>query len=67
MVVAGPGVACPSRAAEVLSRRNILANGDVAQMAAWAAEIEQHDLYVLREREELITHPPTPVPRPPAG
>jgi hypothetical protein len=57
-----------SGAADVLSGRNILATGDMAQMAVRAAEIEGHDLYVLREREELNTHPPTPVPRrPPAG
>jgi hypothetical protein len=38
-------------AADVLSGRNIDVSGDVAQMAARAAEIEEHDLYVLRERE----------------
>jgi NAD(P)-dependent dehydrogenase (short-subunit alcohol dehydrogenase family) len=40
-----------SGAADVLSGRNIDASGDVAQMVARAAEIEAHDLYVLRERE----------------
>jgi hypothetical protein len=40
-----------SRAADVLSGRYILATKDVAQMVARANEIEQHDLYVLRERE----------------
>jgi NAD(P)-dependent dehydrogenase (short-subunit alcohol dehydrogenase family) len=40
-----------SGAADVLSGRNIRASDDVAQMVARAAEIEQHDLYVLRERE----------------
>jgi hypothetical protein len=40
-----------SGAADVLSGRNILATKDVAQMVARADEIEEHDLYVLRERE----------------
>jgi NAD(P)-dependent dehydrogenase (short-subunit alcohol dehydrogenase family) len=40
-----------SGAADVLSGRNILATEDVAQMVARAAEIEEHDLYVLRERQ----------------
>ncbi len=40
-----------SGAADVLSGRNIRASDDVAQMVARAAEIEQDDLYVLRERE----------------
>ena len=40
-----------SGAADVLSGRNIIATEDVAQMVARAAEIEEHDLYVLRERE----------------
>jgi len=39
-----------SGAADVLSGRNIFATRDVAQMVARAAEIEEHDLYVLRER-----------------
>jgi hypothetical protein len=39
-----------SGAADALSGRNIDASGDAAQMAARAAEIEEHDLYVLRER-----------------
>lgn len=40
-----------SGAADVLSGRNIKVSDDVAQMVARAAEIEEHDLYVLRERE----------------
>lgn len=45
-------VAClASGAADVLSGRNIDVSDDVAQMVARAAEIEEHDLYVLRERE----------------
>jgi hypothetical protein len=32
--------------------RNIDVSDDVAQMVARAAEIEEHDLYVLRERED---------------
>jgi len=44
-----------SGATDVLSGRNILATGDMAQMAARAAEIEGHDLHVLREHEELNT------------
>ncbi len=40
-----------SGAADVLSGRNIHASGDVAQMVTRAAEIKEHDLYVLRERE----------------
>ena len=40
-----------SGAADVLSGRNIDVSGDVAQMVARAAEIEEHDLYVLRERQ----------------
>jgi NAD(P)-dependent dehydrogenase (short-subunit alcohol dehydrogenase family) len=40
-----------SGAADVLSGRNIDVSGDVAQMAARADEIEQQDLYVLRERQ----------------
>jgi NAD(P)-dependent dehydrogenase (short-subunit alcohol dehydrogenase family) len=40
-----------SGAADVLSGRNLDVSGDVAQMVARAAEIEQRDLYVLRERE----------------
>jgi NAD(P)-dependent dehydrogenase (short-subunit alcohol dehydrogenase family) len=40
-----------SGAADVLSGRNIHASDDVAQLVARAAEIEKHDLYVLRERE----------------
>jgi NAD(P)-dependent dehydrogenase (short-subunit alcohol dehydrogenase family) len=38
-------------AADVLSGRNIDVSDDVAQMVARAKEIEEHDLYVLRERE----------------
>ena len=41
-----------SGAADVLSGRYILATQDVAQMVARANEIEEHDLYVLREREQ---------------
>jgi 3-oxoacyl-[acyl-carrier protein] reductase len=40
-----------SGAADVLSGRNIDVSDDVAQMLARAAEIEEHDLYVLRERQ----------------
>jgi NAD(P)-dependent dehydrogenase (short-subunit alcohol dehydrogenase family) len=40
-----------SGAADVLSGRNIKASDDVAQMIARVREIEEHDLYVLRERE----------------
>jgi len=40
-----------SGAADFLSGRNIDVSDDVAQMVARAAEIEQHDLYVLRERQ----------------
>jgi hypothetical protein len=40
-----------SGAADVLSGRNVDVSGDVAQMAARAAEIEERDLYVLRERQ----------------
>lgn len=40
-----------SGAADVLSGRNIDVSGDMAQMLARAAEIEEQDLYVLRERE----------------
>jgi NAD(P)-dependent dehydrogenase (short-subunit alcohol dehydrogenase family) len=40
-----------SGAADVLSGRNIGVSDDVAQMAARAAEIEERDLHVLRERE----------------
>jgi NAD(P)-dependent dehydrogenase (short-subunit alcohol dehydrogenase family) len=40
-----------SGAADVLSGRTILATPDVAQLVARAAEIEERDLYVLRERQ----------------
>jgi NAD(P)-dependent dehydrogenase (short-subunit alcohol dehydrogenase family) len=40
-----------SGAADVLSGRTISAAGDVTQMVARTDEIEEHDLYVLRERE----------------
>ena len=40
-----------SGAADALSGRNILATEDVAQMVARAYEIEEQDLYVLRERQ----------------
>jgi len=40
-----------SGTADVRSGRNILPTGDVAQMAARAAEIDEHDLHVSRERE----------------
>ncbi len=40
-----------SGAGDVLSGRIIPVPGDVAQMVARAAEIKEHDLYVLRERE----------------
>jgi len=39
-----------SGAADVLSGRYIVATDDAAQMVARADEIEEHDLYVLRER-----------------
>lgn len=38
-------------AADALSGRNIDVSDDVAQMVVRAAEIEEHDLYVMRERE----------------
>lgn len=40
-----------SGAADVLSGRTIRASDDVARMVARAADIEERDLYVLRERE----------------
>jgi NAD(P)-dependent dehydrogenase (short-subunit alcohol dehydrogenase family) len=40
-----------SGAADVLSGRNIDVSDDVAQMVARAAEIQEHDLYVMRQRE----------------
>ena len=40
-----------SGAADVLSGRNIDVSDDVAQMVVRAAVIEEHDLYVMRERE----------------
>jgi NAD(P)-dependent dehydrogenase (short-subunit alcohol dehydrogenase family) len=40
-----------SGAADALSGRNIDVSDNVAQMVARAAEIEEHDLYVMRERE----------------
>jgi hypothetical protein len=40
-----------SGAADVLSGRNVDVSSDVAQMVTRAAEIEEHDLYVLRERQ----------------
>jgi threonine dehydratase len=40
-----------SGAADVLSGRNVDVSGDMAQMVARAAEIEEHDLYVLREHQ----------------
>jgi NAD(P)-dependent dehydrogenase (short-subunit alcohol dehydrogenase family) len=40
-----------SGAADVLSGRNIRASDDLAQLAARLAEIEEQDLYVLRERQ----------------
>lgn len=43
-------VALASGAADVLSGRYIFATDDVAQMVARADEIEERDLYVLRER-----------------
>jgi NAD(P)-dependent dehydrogenase (short-subunit alcohol dehydrogenase family) len=46
-----------SGAADVLSGRYIFATEDVAQMVARADEIEDHDLYVLREREQPATRP----------
>jgi 5-hydroxydodecatetraenal polyketide synthase CpkA len=46
-----------SGAADVLSGRYIVATEDVAQMVARADEIEDHDLYVLREREQPAARP----------
>jgi hypothetical protein len=46
-----------SGAADVLSGRNISATKDVTQMVARAAEIEERDLYVLREREQKSASP----------
>jgi NAD(P)-dependent dehydrogenase (short-subunit alcohol dehydrogenase family) len=46
-----------SGAADVLSGRYIFATEDVAQMVARAKEIEEHDLYVLREREQPAAGP----------
>lgn len=40
-----------SGAADSLSGRNLDISHDVAQMVARTAEIEEHDLYVMRERE----------------
>jgi NAD(P)-dependent dehydrogenase (short-subunit alcohol dehydrogenase family) len=40
-----------SGAADVLSGRNLDVFDDVAQMVARAAEIDEHDLYVMRQRE----------------
>jgi NAD(P)-dependent dehydrogenase (short-subunit alcohol dehydrogenase family) len=40
-----------SGAADALSGRNIDVSDDVAQMVARAAEIQEHDLYVMRQRE----------------
>jgi len=40
-----------SGAADVLSGRNIDVSDDVAHMVARAAEIQEHDLYVMRQRE----------------
>jgi NAD(P)-dependent dehydrogenase (short-subunit alcohol dehydrogenase family) len=40
-----------SGAADALSGRNLDVSDDVAQMVTRAAEIEEHDLYVLRQRE----------------
>jgi NAD(P)-dependent dehydrogenase (short-subunit alcohol dehydrogenase family) len=44
-------VSLASGAADVLSGRAIRASDDLALMVARAAEIEERDLYVLRERE----------------
>jgi NAD(P)-dependent dehydrogenase (short-subunit alcohol dehydrogenase family) len=40
-----------SGAADALSGRNLNVFDDIAQMVARAAEIEEHDLYVMRERK----------------
>jgi len=40
-----------SGAADLLSGRNIDVSDDIAQMLARAAEIQERDLFVLRERE----------------
>ncbi len=45
-----------SGAADVLSGRNIRASEDVAQLVARAGEINQRDLYVLRERDDPREH-----------
>ncbi|HCU95686.1 MAG TPA: hypothetical protein DHU96_24410 [Actinobacteria bacterium] len=47
-----------SGAADALSGRIIRVSADVAQLVARAAEIEAHDLYVLRERDDVPGHGP---------
>ena len=47
-----------SGAADALSGRIIRASDDVAQMVARAAEIDERDLYVLRERDDVPEHGP---------
>jgi NAD(P)-dependent dehydrogenase (short-subunit alcohol dehydrogenase family) len=54
-----------SGAADVLSGRDIDVSDDVAQMVARAAEIEQHDLYVMRQRGIVHRAPETPLQAPP--
>lgn len=49
-----------SGAANALSGRNLDVSDDVPHMVARAAELEEDDLHVLREREWLTTHPQTP-------
>jgi NAD(P)-dependent dehydrogenase (short-subunit alcohol dehydrogenase family) len=47
-----------SGAADVLSGRHIDVSEDVARLVARAAEIDEHDLYVLRERDDVHEHNP---------
>jgi NAD(P)-dependent dehydrogenase (short-subunit alcohol dehydrogenase family) len=53
---AGLVVYLASGAADVLSGRGIMASENVAQLVARAAEIDQRDLYVLRERDDAREH-----------
>jgi hypothetical protein len=45
------GICWPCWAADLLSCRRIFAISDLAQMVAWANEIEEHNHHVWRERE----------------
>ena len=51
-----------SGAADALSGRSIKASDDVAQLVTRAAEIDEHDLYVLRERDDTHRHGPVALP-----